>query len=361
MNTPSDNRFRINIKDFLWSVKLFAISGIVAFIFSIAVYAVMTIFSEPQPVDDAIVATASTAMSKVEIGTRYVSPMWSIFVFNTIAIFTASFGTGLFPYIHNLLIGEFSFRSKHRVYTAISIKIDKLFTFIYRQLQRIASIFDPGFPKIKINMKNKIETQTGIKTEIRTEVEEQTHQGDGTSSVWDLCVYTRDDYRMFAYTLPYTIPVLILLVNGFLFGILLAFFVFNGAMSGYEIMGLEGIVIGGFYTFSYFGFSILPHGIIELPVLFLAASVGYKFAYVQSNAVADDGFFLGDDIESVKEDVLRINSITAMYLRSGYLWNVFGVAVGLLLVAAYIEIYVTPEIVEYVMGVVETVLNGGFV
>ena len=136
-------------------------------------------------------------------------------------------------------------------------------------------------------MKNKIEAEAEIK------IGEQTHQGDGTSSVWDLCVYTKNDYHMFAYILPYTIPVLILLVNGFLFGILLAFFVFNGAMSRYDIMGLQGMVIGVFYTFSFFVFSILPHGIIELPVLFLAASVGYKFAYVQSNAVADDGFFFG--------------------------------------------------------------------
>ena len=345
MSSPSGNQFRIGITEFLWSVKLFASSVIVAFILSIAVYVVMTIFAEPEPVSTAIAATASAAMAKVEVGARYISPMWSIFVFNTIAIFTASFGTGFFSYIHNIFSGEFSFRSKHRIYAAISIKIDKLFTVFYRHIRRTASIFDPGFSKINIENKT----------------DENTHQDDETSSVWDFCGYTRDDYRMFAYILPYTVPVLILLVNGMLLGVLLAFFIFNGAMSGYEIMGLQGIVIGVFYTLSYFVFSILPHGIIELPVLFLAASLGYRFAYVQSKAVVDEGFFLGDDIESINMDVSRINSITAMYLRSGYLWGVFGVAVGLLLIAAYIEIYVTPWVVEYVMGVVERMLNGEFV
>ena len=347
MNIPSNNRFRIDIKDFLWSVKLFTASAIVACMLSIALYVVMTIFAEPQPVSTAIAATASAAMAKVEVGARYISPMWSIFMFNTIAIFTASFGTGFFSYIHNVFSGEFSFRSKHRIYAAISIKIDKLFTVFYRHIRHIASIFDPRFSEIKIN----VEERTG----------EHTYSDEETSSVWDLCGYTRDDYRMFAYILPYTVPVLILLVNGMLLGVLLAFFIFNGAMSGYEIMGLQGIVVGIFYTLSYFVFSILPHGIIELPVLFLAASLGYRFAYVQSKAVVDEGFFLDDDIESINRDVSRINSITAVYLKSGYLWGVFGVAVGLLLVAAYIEIYVTPEILECVMGVVESVLNGGFV
>ncbi len=345
MSKTSGNRFRIGIKEFLWSVKLFAASAIVAFMLSIAVYVVMTIFAEPQPVNAAISATASAAMAKVEVGARYISPMWSIFVFNTIAIFTTSFGTGLFSYIHNIFSGEFSFRSKHRIYAAVSIKIDKLFTIFYRHIRRIASIFDPGFSKINIENKT----------------DENTHQDAETSSVWDFCGYTRDDYRMFAYILPYTVPVLILMINGMLLGVLLAFFIFNGAMSGYEIMGLQGIAIGVFYTLSYFVFSILPHGIIELPVLFLAASLGYRFAYVQSKAVIDEGFFMGDDIESINRDVSRINSVTTMYLKSRYLWSMFGVTVGLLLVAAYIEIYVTPGVVEYVMVVVERVLNGEFV
>jgi uncharacterized membrane protein SpoIIM required for sporulation len=66
-------------------------------------------------------------------------------------------------------------------------------------------------------------------------------------------------------------------------------------------------------------------------------------------------------MKSINKDVSRINSITTMYLRSGYLWGVFGVAVGLLLIAAYVEVYVTSGVVEYVMGVVERVLNGWFV
>ena len=347
MSKTSGNQFHIGTTEFLWSVKLFAASAIVACILSIAVYVVMTIFAEPQPVSTAIAATATAAMAKVEVGARYISPMWSIFVFNTIAIFAASFGTGFFSYIHNIFSGEFSFRSKHRIYAAVSIKIDKMFTVFYRHIRRIASMLDSDFSRIKIDTK--------------IIIEEHAHSDESTSSVWDFCGYTKDDYRMFAYILPYTVPVLMLMVNGMLLGILLAFFVFNGAFSGYEVMGIQGMVIGFFYTLSYFVFSILPHGIIELPVLFLAASLGYRFAYVQSKAVADEGFFMGEDMDSVKMDVLRINSITAEYLKSRYLWSMFGLATGLLLVSAYVEIYVTPVVLESVMGMVEMVLNVGFV
>ncbi|MDO9517094.1 MAG: stage II sporulation protein M [Methanosarcinaceae archaeon] len=190
--------------------------------------------------------------------------------------------------------------------------------------------------------------------------EKNAHSDEDTSSVWDFCGYTKQDYRMFAYLQSYIVPVLMLIVNGIILGILLAFFIFNGAMSGYENMGPQGMISGLFYTFSYFVFSILPHGIIELPVLFLAASLGYRFAYVQSKAIADENFFMGDDIESINRDVSRINSMTSEYLKSRYLWTVFGIAVMLLLIAAYIEIYVTPVVLKYAMSVVENVLNVGF-
>ena len=198
MSKTSGNQFHIGITEFIWSVKLFAVSAIAAFILSIAVYVAMMIFAEPQPVNTVISATVSTAMAKVEVGARcvsltaasiapafptmakvelgarYVSPMWSIFVFNAIAIFTAFFGTGFLSYIHNVLSGEFSFRSKHRTYAGISIRVDKLSTVFYRYIRHIVSIFDPRFYKIN--------------------VEEHARQDDGTSSVWDSFGFTRNDY-----------------------------------------------------------------------------------------------------------------------------------------------------------------------
>ena len=72
------------------------------------------------------------------------------------------------------------------------------------------------------------------------------------NSMWQYCGYGKTDYHKFAYILPYTVPAMIILVNGFLIGILLAFFTFNGAMTGYQIFGIKGITIGIFYNVVYF-------------------------------------------------------------------------------------------------------------
>lgn len=333
-----DDPFRTGWPEFFWSARLFVASATLACLLGIAVYLIMVIFAEPEPVSSAITATAAAATAKVEVGARYISPMWSIFVFNTIAVFTASFGTGLFSYVHNALCSELRLRSKYRIYAAVSIRIDQVFTVFYKLIRRVATLCNPRFSRF----------------------EKQLHPSETPSSVWCLCGYTKDDYRMFACILPYTVPVLVLVVNGMLTGILLAFFVFNGALEGYGILGLKGIAVGVFYTLSYFVVSILPHGIIELPVLFFAAAIGYRFAFVQSDAVLNDVLFDGDDIESVNRDVSRINSLAGKYFRSRFLWAVFAMAVMLLLVAAYIEVYVTPQVVEDVMFGVERMLDSAF-
>jgi hypothetical protein len=338
MNQNPEDPFRTGWPEFFWSTRLFVASATLACLFSIAVYLIMVICAEPEPVSEVIAATAVAATAKVEVGARYVSPMWSIFVFNTIAAFTASFGTGVFSYVHNVLGSELELRTKHRRYANISIKFDRAFTVLYKLIRRVAPLCDSRFSRF----------------------EKQINPSETPLSVWQSCGYTKDDYRMFAYLLPYTVPVLVLVVNGILTGILLAYFVFNGALGGYEILGLKGIAVGLFYNLSYFVVSILPHGIIELPVLFFAAAIGYRFAVVQSDAVLNDALFEGDDIGGVNRDVSRINSITGKYLRSRYLRTVFAAVVVLLLQAAYIEVYVTPVVMEDAMLAVERVLDGIF-
>ncbi|MDW7731823.1 MAG: stage II sporulation protein M [Methanolobus sp.] len=186
------------------------------------------------------------------------------------------------------------------------------------------------------------------------------HEREGT--VWEYCGYGKDDYRMFAYMLPYTVPVMILVVNGFLMGILLAFFIFNGAMTGYQLFGERGITVGLLYNTAYFFISIMPHGIIEIPAILLAAAVGRRFAYIQSHEIIHKELFLGDSIESLKNDVSTVMDTVRQYLNSRYLWKMFAIMVLMLFVAAYIETYETLLIVDRVMleldGVVSYLING---
>jgi uncharacterized membrane protein SpoIIM required for sporulation len=327
--SESTTRFQINRKDLLWSAKTFAASLLVALVFSMILYSFTMTLSEPAPVNDAITSTASAATAKVVVTAEYISPMWAIFIFNSLAVFSASVGAGLFLLIHPLLVRDIEMRKGSKVYTFISISFERLLMPLNRLLQKVVSSRDPDFASMH---------KTGQKEE---------------GTIWQYCGYGKDDYRMLAYMLPYIVPVMILVVNGFLMGILLAFFVFNGALTGFQLFGEDGIIIGMLYNVAYFVISIVPHGIIEIPAILLAAAVGRRFAYIQSHEIMNKGLFLGDSIESLKKDVSRVIGTVREYLNSRYLWKMFGLMVVMLLIAAYIETYVTLEIIERVMSVLD--------
>jgi uncharacterized membrane protein SpoIIM required for sporulation len=315
--------FRGSRKEFLWALRIFSGSALVASILSSVIYILMMMLSDPEPVSSAIATTAVAATSKVEIAARYISPFVSIFLFNTIAALTASMGAGMFLLIHNVLVKEIDLRSRHRRYADISIRMEKLLIPFHKIFKRIFSV----------------ETIYHSDKDVST-----------GHSIWDLCGYTKDDYRSFARMLPHVVPSLTLVANGVLFGILFSFFMFNGAVEGYRTMGAEGVGLGILYNIVYFATSIIPHGILELPALFMAAALGHGFANMQSKAIIKEGLFTGDDMVDMKRDVAHINSITIDLLRSGYFWKILLTITCVLMMAAYIEVYVTPEIVEDVMG-----------
>ncbi len=328
MSEPT-TRFQVNKKDLLWSVKTFSASLLIALVFSMVLYSFTMTLSEPAPVNYAITSTASAATAKVVVTAEYISPMWAIFIFNSLAVFSASVGTGLFLLIHPLLVRDIEMRTGSKTYTFISISFERLLMPLNRLLQKVVSSRDPDFASMQ---------KTGPKKE---------------GTIWQYCGYGKDDYRMLAYMLPYIVPVMILVVNGALMGILLAFFVFNGALTGFQLFGEDGIIIGMLYNVAYFVISIVPHGIIEIPAILLAAAVGRRFAYIQSHEIMNKGLFLGDSIESLKIDVSRVIGTVKEYVSSRYLWKMFGLMVIMLLLAAYIETYVTLEIVERVMSVLD--------
>ncbi|MBN2110128.1 MAG: stage II sporulation protein M [Methanosarcinaceae archaeon] len=332
----SDTKFRTTGKDLSWSAKIFTSSLLIALAFSLALYSFMLAVSEPAPVSEAITTTASAATAKVEITAEYIDPVWAIFIFNTLAIFSASAGTALFLLIHPLLIRDIELRTVNRAYSYFSIAFEKLLMPINRLLQRIVAFKDADFSALG-----------------RTDDEKE-------GTIWQYCGYGKDDYRMLAYMLPYTVPVMVLAVNGFLMGIMLAFFIFNGAMTGFRLFGAEGIIIGLFYNAAFFFISIVPHGIIEIPAILLAVSVGRRFAFVQSHELIDRGLFMGNTIESLKNDVSVVMVTVREYLNSRYLWKSFALMVMMLLLAAYIEACVTLTIVDRVMPVLDGLVEAMF-
>ncbi|AEH59894.1 protein of unknown function DUF95 transmembrane [Methanosalsum zhilinae DSM 4017] len=324
------SRFSIGYLEFLWTVKVFMGFAVISFFFSTFIYMVMVVFAQPEPVNHAIATTAETAMTKVEVTAGYIPLMWSIFIHNTVAVLTACAGTGIFVYMHSLMIGELGIRKQHSTYSNISSRIERLLWPVYRLIHYTVSRFNTSV------------------SETHREVP-STNEG----SIWDLCGYTKNEYRTFSWIMPYTVPVLIIMVNGILIGILLAFVNFNSALIAYQLMGNPGIIIGILYSWVYFTVSVLPHGIIEIPVILVSAALGYRFARIQSGMITDNELFTGDNVDELKNDVEKINSVTREYLSSRYLWQFLLISIILLLIAAYIEVNITPVIMERSMQAIE--------
>ena len=177
------------------------------------------------------------------------------------------------------------------------------------------------------------------------------------NSVWNYYGYNRQQYRMFASLLPYVPPFLVSVANGILAGIILAFIVANGSIEGMDLYGSTGIITGALAGFTYFMAFILPHGIIEIPALFLAAALGYVFASRQSFFVKKEILFSGDCIEDLERDIRKTEKCAFTYLKSPNFRKTMFVCICLLLLASYIETQITPEIGLSVFNFVLEYLN----
>ncbi|WP_445475155.1 stage II sporulation protein M [Methanococcoides methylutens] len=350
MRKKESSQFKIKRKDVIWSVKLFTLFAILAFTFSMSLYAVAFFFSEPESVsailistaqaatsevdvvNGAIISTAESATSKVDFGARYIGPLYSVFFFNIIAILVTSIGAGAITYSHRIVFKELLLRSQHPVYSKISSAMEKLSSPFFSFVQRVALHIYPDIKKYDVDVKS-----------------------DSSNSIWKHCGYTGEDYRAIASVLPLIFPVLTLFLNGLIAGTVLALFVFNGILWGSQTSGFGGILVGADFAFIYYLASILPHGVIELPAIFIATSIAYRFARIHSEEIIKGHLFEAEKEEDLKEDIRRIEDITGAYLRSGYLWKIFSIAIFMLLVAAYIEIRLTPTIAGYVVDLMRIV------
>ncbi|APW97204.1 hypothetical protein CHINAEXTREME_05205 [Halobiforma lacisalsi AJ5] len=119
-------------------------------------------------------------------------------------------------------------------------------------------------------------------------------------------------------------PFLLSIVGALSLGLLTAFLmVFNGV-----IVGNVAAAVGGEIGVGYIVAGIAPHGIFELPALFIAAGVGFRLLYRFGERVfgSRDAF------------------VTKPYLYRTLAFAVFGWL--LLVLAAFVEAYVTPELLE---------------
>ncbi|HML25327.1 MAG TPA: stage II sporulation protein M [Methanomethylovorans sp.] len=328
MNNKEENDFHIVWHEIRWSSKIFILAMFIAWMTSMLFYFLSLATASPEPVNDAITSTAAMAMKKVNSAAEHLDLMWSIFLFNSLAVITASVGNGLLPFIQNISIAELKVRAHHQKYTTFSVKVEQLFQLASTLIKDSTQRLDPGIARLR--------DQDNSETE---------------DSIWKRAKYSKEHFRLLAYVIPYLIPVITLTLNGMLLGI-----IFNGTLSSYNLIGPPGIGQGILFSVSYFLAFILPHGIIELPVIIMAGALGYRFARVYSDKIVEDKLLSGNEAESLEKDISYLNSIATEYIRSSYLRTMVSGMLILLLVAAYIETNITPNVARQVADLISRLL-----
>ena len=116
--------------------------------------------------------------------------------------------------------------------------------------------------------------------------------------------------------------------GGFLFGLpTLINIIYNGFMIGFQVKGL--FFIGA--DLKYILITMLPHGIFEIPAMLIAAVAGFKIPY-------EITLYLLDKKEKpiTEEDIKEFLKLA-------------GISIILIIIAAFVEVYITPEIANYLI------------
>lgn len=122
---------------------------------------------------------------------------------------------------------------------------------------------------------------------------------------------------------------LLMVLGGITLGLLTAFALFtNGVLIGFVATpavaetGLFGTLL-----------LLVPHGIFELPAVFIAAAIGFRVAVLLGNRLRGHR----DQLRPTPTEQHQLGVLA-------------GVAIALLVVAAVVEVYVTPALFEAVYG-----------
>lgn len=122
-----------------------------------------------------------------------------------------------------------------------------------------------------------------------------------------------------------SIKCLVAMVLGLLFGFIpLIFVVLNGF-----ILGIVSMSVAKVKGWLFVLMATVPHGFLEIPAMLISVAVGFREGWALINKLA------GKNIEVGKEVVFGLN----IYLRA---------VLPLIVVAAFIEAFVTPLLIEVV-------------
>lgn len=131
-----------------------------------------------------------------------------------------------------------------------------------------------------------------------------------------------------------TVKAILTIFLGFVFGIFPIFFIlFNGMLVGFLMQMLAG---NGSNPTAVMLFGIMPHGILELPMIFISAALGVKLGHLVWRRLL--GLFWKEERSTAREE-------WSFYMAR--MKSTLGMIALILLAAALVETFLTPRIAEY--------------
>jgi uncharacterized membrane protein SpoIIM required for sporulation len=255
--------------------------------------------------------------------------LWSaIFILNTVVAVFASLAGALLILTLPLEVTDIRYRHAHPTYSRFAKQLDSFgFKLLWRHLIKIFQRFDKKFAK-----------QNQAKTSYQS-----------PRGFWNMIGYSGSDFQNMFYILPFLIPALTSIVNGVVFGMVLTVTIVTGAFEGFLVAGGSGFVIGVAQQSLHFLAFTMPHGVLELSVIFSAIAIGYSFAYQCTQDLVSQRLLIDHRLEVFESNINYLVILAKQFLKSKALISALLLIICLLLFAAYIEVYITPEIAEKVV------------
>lgn len=254
--------------------------------------------------------------------------LWSaIFILNTVVAVFASLAGALLILTLPLEVADIRYRHAHPTYNRFAKQLDSFgYQLLWKHLITIFLRFD------------KFAKQNQAKTSYQS-----------PRGFWKMIGYSGSDFQNMFYILPFLIPALTSIVNGVVFGMVLTVTIVTGAFEGFLVAGGSGFVIGVAQQSLHFLAFTMPHGVIELLAIFSAIAIGYSFASKCTQDLVSQRLLIDHRLEVFERNINYLVTLAKQFLKSKALISALLLIICLLLFAAYIEVYITPEIAEKVV------------
>jgi uncharacterized membrane protein SpoIIM required for sporulation len=285
-------------------------------------------FASPEPVTSLTMDTIAFMLQRVVLLEERVGLWMAIFILNTVVTLFASLAGALLILPLPLEVTDIRYRQVHPLYARFAKQLDRVgYILLWKPLVKLFQRFDKSFAVQKAS--------------------ESRHSS--SHNFWSMLGYSGTEFHNMFYILPYLIPALTVIVNGIVMGMVLTVTIVKGAYEGILLAGYPGFFLGITQQSLHFFAFTMPHGILELSAVFSAIAIGHTFALQHSHELATQRVIVDPPLEVFDKNVKHLVTFTKEFLTSKGMLSTLFLITCLLFLAAYIEVYITPDIAKRVL------------